>query len=564
MIPVKLHSIFGRKPAVSVIAKLLDSIDAKLRVEDAEGHRLLGSETETQADNGLERHPVMVGENVLGFVCGSAATGQAVATALSFIAAKEAEMKQLGAEALNLYREINLIHRFSEKLATLLDTVSVAEASVCQACQMVKASLGVILLLNDDSGIFEPIASMPAGSACKFGIRVGEGLIGAFAAQGTPEIVNEVQSDPRFGGKDPALSSVIGVPLRLKERVRGILVVGSAEPVTYTAGDLQLMTTLSLQTATAIENAILHEKTLAAARAEALQQTLLEVEEQKRKAEAMLLNILPARVAKELQQEGSVQPMYFEDVTVCFTDFVGFSKSTMTMAAEDLVQRLNRYFTAFDHIVERYGLEKLKTIGDSYMFVSGLPNRRSANPVDAVLAALEMVEMVRRAGGPESGASWQIRVGLHTGPVIAGVVGIRKFAFDIWGETVNLASRMESCGEPNRVNISERTFARVKDFVTLERRGRIRTKEGDEIDMYFVQGVAEHLLADRSACPPPLFDRRYSLYFSERPPSFPKYLTEPLEEKPRNFGVWTRARSAISAAVRRLERKPAGTPRPGG
>jgi class 3 adenylate cyclase len=265
------------------------------------------------------------------------------------------------------------------------------------------------------------------------------------------------------------------------------------------------------------------------ARAEVLQQTLLEVEEQKRRAEEMLLNILPASVAKELQCAGVVQPMYFEDVTVCFTDFVGFSKSTMTMAAEEVVEELNRYFTAFDHIVERYGLEKLKTIGDSYMFVSGLPKRRPANPIDAVLAALEMVEMVRNAACSESGVDWKVRVGLHTGPVIAGVVGIRKFAFDIWGETVNLASRMESCGEANRVNISERTFARVKDFVRCERRGRVKTKEGEDVEMYFVQGVPERLLTDRSACPPPLFARRYQLYFSECMPSFPAWLVAPPE-----------------------------------
>jgi class 3 adenylate cyclase len=269
---------------------------------------------------------------------------------------------------------------------------------------------------------------------------------------------------------------------------------------------------------------MLHEKMLEAARVEVLQKTLVQVEEQKQKAEAMLLNILPASVARDLQQEGVVQPMYFEDVTVCFTDFVGFSRSTALMAAEEVVEELNRYFTAFDQIVERYGLEKLKTIGDSYMFVSGLPTRRSANPIDAVLAALEIVEAVRCLGSSNPKRDWKIRVGLHTGPVIAGVVGIRKFAFDIWGETVNLASRMESCGEPNRVNISDRTFARVKDFVAGEPRGRIKTKEGQDIEMYFVQGVLEQLLTECSECPPPLFERRYKLYFRDNSPSFPEHL----------------------------------------
>jgi len=524
MTRLTLQSVLGRrKQATAVIGRLLDSLDAKLRVEDSEGRQLLGVDSLTPTDlQDHERSAVTVDGDHLGFVCGPAASREPLAEVLACLAGQEAEIKKLSAEILNLYREINLIHRFSEELATLLDTKAVAEASLGRACQLVKASLGFILLLNEESRLFEPVASIPAGAAITS--VAGKGLIGAIAGRGNPEVVNDVRSDPRYGSDDPALSSIICIPLRLKDQIRGILAIGSEEPVAYTAGDLKLMTTLALQTATAIENVILHEKTLEAAKAEALQQTLVEVEEQKRKAEAMLLNILPASVAQELQQEGVVQPMYFEDVTVCFTDFVGFSRSTAMMAAEEVVQELNKYFTAFDRIVERYGLEKLKTIGDSYMFVSGLPERRPANPIDAVLAALEMVETVRNAECSGSGVNWKIRIGLHTGAVIAGVIGIRKFAFDIWGETVNLASRMESCGEPNRVNISERTFERVKNFMVVEPRGRIRIKEGQDIAMYFVEGVAEGLLMDRSGCPPPLFERRYRLYFKESTPSFPRHL----------------------------------------
>jgi class 3 adenylate cyclase len=165
------------------------------------------------------------------------------------------------------------------------------------------------------------------------------------------------------------------------------------------------------------------------------------------------------------------------------------------------------------------------------MFVSGLPKRRPSNPIDAVLAALEIVETVRTIGCSESGVSWPVRVGLHTGPVIAGVVGIHKFAFDVWGETVNLASRMESCSEPNRVNISERTYVRVKDFVVSEPRGRVKTKDGQELEMYFVRGLVQTLLKDCSTCPPPLFHRRYQTYFKETVRSFPAHLVVPAPRK---------------------------------
>jgi len=191
------------------------------------------------------------------------------------------------------------------------------------------------------------------------------------------------------------------------------------------------------------------------------------------------------------------------------------------MAAELVVEELHTFFTAFDMVMERYGLEKMKTIGDSYMFASGLPKRHPANPVNAVLAALELVHETHRLSERPDAPGWQLRIGLHTGPVIAGVVGIRKFAFDIWGDTVNFASRMESSGAAGTINISERTYARVKDFFLCEHRGKVMTKDKREVDMYFVRGVQPSLYSEGSFA---AFARRYRLYFSEEPPSFPEFL----------------------------------------
>ena len=249
-----------------------------------------------------------------------------------------------------------------------------------------------------------------------------------------------------------------------------------------------------------------------------------EAERQKQVAENMLRNILPGKIAEELQSQGTVEPMYFEDVTIGFTDFVGFTLATEKLAAEEIVGFLNEYFTAFDRIVSRYGLEKMKTIGDSYMFVSGMPDRRPSHPVDAVLAALEMVEAVRNMARPDEGIEWQMRVGLHTGPVIAGVVGIHKFAFDVWGDSVNFSSRMESSGAPNRVNLSERTYSRVKDFVRCTPRGRVVTKDGREADMFFAEGVHEKLIDAGVEGIPAAFARRYRIYFQQAVRAFPAFL----------------------------------------
>ena len=250
-----------------------------------------------------------------------------------------------------------------------------------------------------------------------------------------------------------------------------------------------------------------------------------EAETQRRESESLLRNILPAQIAHELRGRGQVEPRYFEDVTILFSDFVGFTRATENLAAEDLVNLLHTYFTAFDKIVGRYGLEKLKTIGDSYMLVGGLPERNPSHPVDAVLAAFEMVKAVEDLSSEE--APWKVRIGIHTGPVIAGVVGIKKFAFDIWGESVNFSSRMESSGEANRINMSARTYSRVKDFFACEARGQVTTKEGKAYDMYFAKGILPKLIDDRTQSPPPAFVRRYRIYFQKNPPDFPGFLLNP-------------------------------------
>jgi class 3 adenylate cyclase len=259
-----------------------------------------------------------------------------------------------------------------------------------------------------------------------------------------------------------------------------------------------------------------------------VEERTIEVRQQRDQNEALLLNILPKPVATELRSTGAVTPMTFDDVTVCFSDFVGFTLSSEKLPAEALVTALNQYFTAFDEIMGRYGLEKLKTIGDSYMFVSGLPEPRPSHAVDAVLAALEMVEAVRKLSRPGAPVNWKVRVGLFSGPVVAGVVGVRKFAFDIWGNTVNFAARMESSGAANRVNLSAATWERVRGLIDCTARGPVKIKEGRFMEMYFALGPLPDLLhGDVVDGIPDAFRRRYSAEFGIAPRSFPSMVEIP-------------------------------------
>jgi class 3 adenylate cyclase len=247
-----------------------------------------------------------------------------------------------------------------------------------------------------------------------------------------------------------------------------------------------------------------------------------EIERQRKVSDDLLLNILPQPVAAELAARGEVAPRYFEDVTILFTDFVGFTLSTEKLAAEEVVTVLHQYFKAFDEITVRYGLEKMKTIGDSYFCVGGMPVRTPSHPVDAILAAFEMIHEVERRVLPD-GSQWKVRIGLHTGPVVAGVVGTRKFAFDVWGDTVNLGSRMESGGSPNHINVSAAVHQRIKDFFVMESRGRILTKEKKELEMYSVLGVMPNLVTGDEV-PPSAFAQRYRTYFDKDLTTFPAFL----------------------------------------
>ncbi|MBU1213810.1 MAG: hypothetical protein KKA63_01095 [Gammaproteobacteria bacterium] len=248
-----------------------------------------------------------------------------------------------------------------------------------------------------------------------------------------------------------------------------------------------------------------------------------EVEAQRKEAKSLLRNILPATVAEEFRDKGTVQPKYLEDVTILFTDFVGFSASTEKLAAEDLVHMLHDYFSTFDEICARYGMEKLKTIGDSYMCAGGLPERNPSHPVDAVMAAMEIVEAVNERSNRNP--NWSIRIGIHTGHVIAGMVGTQKFAYDIWGESVNYASRVESSGEPNRIALSAQTHGRIKDFFECEKRVKTHSKVSHKMDLYFVNGFTSSLVEDTRQMPPEAFVRRYRSYFQKEPPSFPPLRT---------------------------------------
>ncbi len=287
------------------------------------------------------------------------------------------------------------------------------------------------------------------------------------------------------------ISSMVGIPLKVKNEIIGILNFFSPTQLSLTKVHLKTIASLGEQVAGIIHNSNLYK----------------DIKSEKDKSESLLLSILPPKIATELKNTSKVVPIIFESVTILFTDFVGFTKIAESLLPKQLLIELDGYFTFFDFVCEKYNIEKLKTIGDAYMCAGGLPTANKTHAIDACLTAMEFRDFALRMQELNSNSKdemmpWELRIGLHTGSVIGGIVGTTKFAYDVWGDSVNIASRIESSSVPGKINISETTYELVKDFFVCEHRGKVSAKNKGEIHMYFLDRLKPELSANEEGTAP--------------------------------------------------------------
>jgi adenylate cyclase len=220
---------------------------------------------------------------------------------------------------------------------------------------------------------------------------------------------------------------------------------------------------------------------------------------EKGESERLLLNILPPSIAAELKTSQRVQPRFFDAATVIFIDFSGFTRIVETMEPASVIDQLDQHFTRFDDIMAKHRLEKLKTIGDAYLAVGGVPERNRSHPIDAALCALQILDHLTKLNRQREKLrlpAWLARIGINTGPVIAGVVGKHKFTYDIWGNTVNIAERVEAAGIPGRISISEATWQHIKGRFETEPRGAVEVKHKGLVNMYFLNRIKPEFSSD--------------------------------------------------------------------
>ncbi len=283
--------------------------------------------------------------------------------------------------------------------------------------------------------------------------------------------------------------SLVVIPLILQNKPIGFLDLYNLGKMKHTKEEITYLSILGEQLAGIIYSSNLYKQ----------------VEQEREKSDKLLENILPKKIAEELKSTNVVKPQLIESATVLFTDFVGFTQISEKLSPEDLIRELDGCFSQFDEIILHNNLEKLKTIGDAYMCAGGLPVPNNTHAIDTCLAAMEFRSFMLQMGEIKKALElpfWELRIGIHTGPVTAGVIGNNKFAYDIWGDSVNTASRMESSGEKGEINISGTTYEKIKDYFECDYRGKIKAKGKGEVDMYFLKRLKSEYSMDEDGLVP--------------------------------------------------------------
>jgi class 3 adenylate cyclase len=379
------------------------------------------------------------------------------------------------------------LHKIIYALLDTRDFSSLLGEVATQAAELVGASYGYIFLSEGDDLIMRAATKNFAHNIGSSQKKPGIGAVGQVWQTQRPLALKDYNAwekrNPSYAHWN--LRALACIPIMGRDGLIGVLEVArlKTDPREFTPQEAETLTQLASLASLVLDNANLYA------------QAQIEIAERKRaeqRSDELLLNILPAEIAQELKDTNKVEPRFFPAASILFADFKNFTQFAESHSPREVVSELDDYFSFFDSVVESYGLEKLKTIGDGYMCADGIPTPSETHAVDIVEAALEMmafVQKLKESSQKHELAQLDIRIGIHTGPLIAGVVGRQKFAYDAWGDTVVTASRMESSGAVGKINISQATYELVRHRFHCEHRGKIAAKNKGEIDMYFVMGV---------------------------------------------------------------------------
>jgi class 3 adenylate cyclase len=454
---ISLKRLVYKKEVTAIINDISDVMKMPLCIQDAEGRLVLGH----VSNDSLNTYPIKLGEQVIGWVIGLENTA-IVASLITYLANQEFEKKTLARETLDRYKEINLLYNISGKLSTCLDFNAVAKLVINEATKLIQADSASAMLLDEKTGNLEIIAALGKAHDPQLILRPGVGIAGSVFQTGRAEILNDVESDPRFVLSANPIRSLICAPLKTQNVVMGVLNISSGEPINYTAQDLKLAIALASQGASAIENALLHADKLRQERIKSNLERYLSTQ----LVEAIL----------EAKEDISLAPAK-RDITLLFSDIRDFTTKCEELAPEAIVEYLNEYFTHMVEVIFSRGGTVNKFVGDMIVAMFGAPSRLVDSEKRAIETAIEMQKRIKTISVPWIRKNFITGIGIGGGEVVVGNVGSpQHMDYTAIGDKVNIASRLQSIAKGEQILVSRKIYEATQNLFEFKEVGFVHVK----------------------------------------------------------------------------------------
>lgn len=464
MVSVSLKRLVAKKETQKILLQLGDAIATPFFIQDSSGTLLFGDEWELSVTPSLEldQHPILLGEEAIGRVWGEK-PAQVVATVLSHLATKEWEQKQLAQETLDRYKEVTLLYNLAEKITATLELNAVAQLALEEAKKRITGDQGAVILWNPQQQDYERLVYF-GDEFSPFLSLQPEGMILEWVIEtGIGEIVNDVPKDNRLG-KDVSVSlqSLVCAPLKSRDRVMGLLVLGTQTPFNYTAGDLKLLGAVAAQAASAIENALLHENKL-----------------REERIKSNLERYVPSQLVQALlnpQTDVSLAPAR-QEITILFSDIRNFTTQCEELQPETIVGYLNEYFTHMVEVIFDYDGTVNKFVGDMIVALFGAPFPMAQSEKQAIEAAIAMQQRIQKIPVDWIRRNFNTGIGISSGKVIVGNIGSpRHTDYTAIGDQVNTASRLQSLAQGGQILVSRNVYEATQDLFQFRELGSLKVK----------------------------------------------------------------------------------------
>jgi adenylate cyclase len=457
MSQISLRRLVSKKEVATLINDINNVMKRPLCIWDAEGRVLTGN----YCTDLLNKYPIQLADEVIGWVIGFE-NASVVASLLTYLAKQELEKKALARETLDKYKEINILYNISAKLSACLDLNEVAKLVINEATKLIQGTSASVMLLDEKTQRLEIIAASGKANESKLTLLPGEGIAGSIFLTGRAEIINDVESDPRFVPATNKSKSLICTPLKTQNAVLGVLNISSEELVNYTAQDLKLLITLASQAASAIENALLHKNKL---KEERIKSNL------ERYVSAQLVEAI-----LEAKDDISLAPAK-RDITILFSDIRNFTTKCEELAPEAIVEYLNEYFTHMVEVIFGNGGTVNKFVGDMIVAMFGAPSRLVDSERRSIETAIEMQNRLKTIPVPWIRKNFITGIGISSGEVVVGNVGSpQHMDYTAIGDKVNIASRLQSMAKGEQILVSHKIYEVTQNYFEFKKVGLVQVK----------------------------------------------------------------------------------------